>query len=99
MFEHLNDEAPGGPRIHRTILLGAVAGTLLGVGGLVYGVLWVLSMLGFTNIPAPVEVHLDPFDDGTRLVDLIGDEERPLPLEEIDAAADTASEATPGQFE
>lgn len=81
MFDHIQ-KPPETTGPNRTVLLAATAGTLGAVGLIVYGCLWVLSMLGFTNKIPPVEVTYDPYEDGTDLEDLLGEGEVPLQLED-----------------
>ena len=75
-------------------LVTATAATAALIGMLVWGVLWVLSMLGLSNKTDPVEVSYEPLDDGRRLEELYPDGEvRPLrPLVPNDEATPPPSE-------
>lgn len=80
MFDHIHTERAAPTRW--PILALSVVLTLGALGGLIYGCLLLLSMLGFGNIfvPTRVEVSLDPYGDGTRLEDLVGEDGRPEAL-------------------
>lgn len=74
MFDRVRE--PPEYRLDLRILTIALLGTLSVAGGLVWGCLWVLSVLGYTNLPpAPVEVSYEPYDDG-RTLEQIQAEER-----------------------
>ncbi len=79
MFDHIQQQRrPSGP--NRALLVLATV-SMLGVFALiVYACLWVLSLLGLTNIVQPVEVSFDPYGDGTELQDLLGPDEVPEEL-------------------
>ena len=93
MFDHLQHEPVNRPKVNLGALVVATAATVALIGMLVWGVLWVLSMLGLGNKPDPVEVSYEPLGDGRRLEELLPDGEvRPLrPL----VPNDEAPEAPP----
>jgi len=79
VFDHIQHQRPpSGP--NRVLLVFATLGMVGAFGLIVYGCLWTLSILGFTNISQPVEVTFDPFEDGTQLQDLLGPGEVPEEL-------------------
>ncbi len=85
MFEIIKQsERQRRPQVSRAMLLGATAGVLLLFGGIGWSCLWVLSMVGLTNVHAPVEVSYTPYDDGQRLEDLL---EGDVPVELVDTGA------------
>ena len=91
MFDHLQHEPVNRPKVNLGALVTATAATAALIGMLVWGVLWVLSMLGLGNKVDPVEVSYEPLDDGRRLEELLPDGEvRPLrPLVPNDEAPAT----------
>lgn len=94
MFDHLQHEPVNRPKVNLAALVTATAATAALIGVLVWGVLWVLSMLGLSNKTDPVEVSYEPLDDGRRLEELYPDGEvRPLrPLVPNDEAPPPPSE-------
>jgi hypothetical protein len=91
MFDHLQQAPQDRPKVNLGALAVATAATAALLGMLVWGVLWVLSMLGLGNKPDPVEVSYEPLDDGRRFEELLPDGVvRPLrPLVPNDEAAET----------
>lgn len=73
------DARPSGVNLRALLLALAL---MLGVAALLStGVVRMMRMLGFFPPErAPVEVFYEPYDDGKRLEDLLGPEERPAAL-------------------
>lgn len=66
---------PPQARVDLRILAVAVLGTATLAGGLAWLCLWVLSLLGYSNLPpAPIEVSYTPFDDGRTLEEIQAEE-------------------------
>jgi hypothetical protein len=98
MFDHLQRAPTDRPKLNLGALAAATVGTVAILGMLVWGVLWVLTMLGLGRRPDPVEVSYEPLDDGRRLEELLPDGEvRPLrPLVPNDEAAEAPPPASEG---
>ena len=89
MFDHIQ-HPPKRTGPNPRLLLVATLGTLLAFGGIAYGCLWVLSKLGLTNVVQPVEVTFDPYEDGTQMEDLLGEDGVPFELEELPAPVEVS---------
>lgn len=88
------DARPSGINL-RALLLAS--GLMLLVAGLLgSGVVRMMRMLGFFPPERPpVEVSYEPYDDGKRLEDLLGPEERPATLPVWEVEEEDPSTATP----
>lgn len=80
MFEHYSPEATARP-LRTPALIAATVG-MIGLFALtVYAVIWLLDLLGFSNVVLPVEISYDPYENGDTLEDLIGGD-APPPIED-----------------
>lgn len=89
MFDHIQHQ-PKRTGPNRTVLLAATLGTVVAFGGIAYACLVVLSKLGLTNVVQPVEVTFDPYEDGTQMEDLLGEDGVPYALEELAPAVEVS---------